>query len=33
MTAPTNSLRSGVSLRLLRPGERYRAAFSVRVAD
>jgi galactose mutarotase-like enzyme len=33
MTAPTNSLRSGVSLRLLRPGERYRAAFSLRVAD
>lgn len=33
MTAPTNSLRSGVSLRLLRPGERYRAAFSLRVAE
>ena len=33
MTAPTNALRSGVGLRLLAPGERYMAAFSLRVAD
>lgn len=33
MTAPANALRSGAGLRLLRPGERYRAAFSVSVAD
>jgi aldose 1-epimerase len=33
MTAPSNSLRSGSGLRLLAPGERYTAAFSVRVAD
>ena len=29
MTAPTNALRSGHGLRLLAPGERYRARFSV----
>jgi aldose 1-epimerase len=33
MAAPTNSLRSGVGLGLLRPGGRYTAAFSIRVAD
>jgi aldose 1-epimerase len=33
MTAPANALRSGMGLRLLAPGERYRACFSVRVAD
>jgi aldose 1-epimerase len=31
MTAPTNALRSGLSLRLLSPGERYRARFAVSV--
>jgi len=29
MTAPTNALRSGTGLPLLRPGERFRAVFSV----
>jgi aldose 1-epimerase len=33
MTAPTNALRSGGGLRLLDPGERYRAGFSVCVQD
>jgi len=33
MTARANALRSGVGLRVLAPGERYRARFSVRVAD
>jgi len=33
MAAPTNSLRSGRGLRLLRPGERHMVAFSLRVAD
>jgi aldose 1-epimerase len=33
MTAPANALRSGMGLRLLAPGERYRAGFSVRIAD
>jgi len=33
MTAPANALRSGVGLRLLQPGERHRAAFSVEVTD
>jgi galactose mutarotase-like enzyme len=33
MTAPTNALRSGVGLRLLAPGERYRATFAVSVQD
>ena len=33
MTAPANALRSGMGLRLLPPGERYRAGFSVHVAD
>jgi galactose mutarotase-like enzyme len=33
MTAPANALRSGAGLRLLEPGERYRACFSVRVSD
>jgi aldose 1-epimerase len=33
MTATTNSLRSRSGLRLLAPGERYRAAFSLRIAD
>jgi aldose 1-epimerase len=32
MTAPANALRSGDGLRLLAPGERYRAGFSLRVA-
>jgi aldose 1-epimerase len=31
MTAPANALRSGESLSLLSPGERYRARFSVSV--
>lgn len=31
MTAPTNALLSGVGLRVLAPGERYRAGFAVRV--
>jgi aldose 1-epimerase len=33
MTAPANALRSGDGLRLLAPGERYRAWFSLRVQD
>jgi aldose 1-epimerase len=33
MTAPANALRSGNGLRLLAPGERYRAGFSLRVAE
>jgi aldose 1-epimerase len=33
MTAPANALRSGDGLRLLQPGERYRAGFSLRVGD
>ena len=33
MTAPANTLRSGDGLRLLAPGERYRAGFSLRVAE
>jgi galactose mutarotase-like enzyme len=33
MTAPANALRSGMGLRVLEAGERYRARFSVRVAD
>jgi aldose 1-epimerase len=33
MTAPANALRSGDGLRLLQPGERYRAGFSLCVGD
>jgi galactose mutarotase-like enzyme len=33
MTAPTNALRSGVGLRVLEPGERYRASFAVGVGE
>ena len=33
MTAPANALRSGAGLRLLRPGERHRAAFAVSVSS
>jgi galactose mutarotase-like enzyme len=33
MTAPTNALRSGEGLKLLDPGERYTAGFSVSVQD
>jgi galactose mutarotase-like enzyme len=33
MTAPANALRSGDGLRLLNPGERYRAGFSLRIED
>jgi len=33
MTAPTNALRSGTGLRLLDPGDRFRASFSVHVQD
>jgi galactose mutarotase-like enzyme len=33
MTAPANALRSGDGLRLLHPGERYRAGFSLQVAQ
>jgi aldose 1-epimerase len=33
MTAPANALRSGDGLRLLNPGERYSAGFSLRVGD
>ncbi|MGA2452918.1 MAG: aldose 1-epimerase [Solirubrobacteraceae bacterium] len=33
MTAPTNALRSGEGLRLLAPGERFAASFSVAVSD
>jgi galactose mutarotase-like enzyme len=33
MIAPANALRSGDGLRLLQPGERYRAGFSLGVRD
>ncbi len=33
MTAPANALRSGMGLRVLAPGERYRARFVVRVEE
>lgn len=33
MTAPTNALRSGDGLRVLAPGERFTAGFSIAVAD
>jgi aldose 1-epimerase len=33
MTAPANALRSGDGLRILAPGERYRAGFSLGVED
>jgi galactose mutarotase-like enzyme len=33
MTAPTNALRSGAGLRLLSPGERYRARFAVSIQE
>jgi len=33
MTAPTNALVSGLDLPLLKPGEEFRAAFRVSVAD
>jgi aldose 1-epimerase len=33
MTAPTNALASGVGLRLVEPGDEYRTAFSIAVAD
>jgi aldose 1-epimerase len=33
MVAPANALRSGTGLRLLKPGERYRAGFSLQVED
>ena len=33
MTAPANALRSGDGLRLLAPGERYRAGFSLGILD
>ena len=33
MTAPANALRSGVGLRVLKPGERHRATFTLRVQD
>jgi aldose 1-epimerase len=33
MTAPANALRSGDGLRLLAPGESYRAAFAISVQD
>jgi aldose 1-epimerase len=33
MTAPANALRSGDGLRVLAPGERYRATFVLRVQD
>jgi aldose 1-epimerase len=33
MTAPANALRSGAGLRVLEPGESYRATFAVRVRD
>ncbi len=33
MTAPANALRSGDGLRLLAPGERFLARFSVAVSD
>ncbi len=33
MTAPANALRSGTGLRLLAPGERCRASFSISISD
>jgi aldose 1-epimerase len=33
MTAPTNALRSGEGLRLLPPGDRFKAGFSIAVVD
>ena len=33
MTAPANALRSGDGLRLLAPGERFAASFTVAVGD
>ncbi len=33
MTAPANALRSGAGLRVLEPGESYRATFAVSVQD
>ncbi len=33
MTAPTNTLVSGQDLKLLEPGERYEASFSIKVTD
>jgi galactose mutarotase-like enzyme len=33
MTAPANALRSGMGLRVLGAGERYRASFSIQVTD
>jgi galactose mutarotase-like enzyme len=33
MTAPANALRSGMGLRVLGAGERFRARFSAQVAD
>jgi len=33
MTAPTNALRSGDGLRVLAPGERFQAGFSIAVSD
>jgi aldose 1-epimerase len=33
MTAPANALRSGAGLRVLEPGEQYRATFALRVTD
>jgi aldose 1-epimerase len=33
MTAPANALRSGEGLRLLAPGERHSAAFSIQIKD
>jgi aldose 1-epimerase len=33
MTAPANALRSGIGLRMLESGERYRATFVLRVED
>ena len=33
MTAPANALRSGTSLRLLAPGQRFRARFFVAISD
>jgi hypothetical protein len=33
MTAPANALRSGDGLRLLAPGERFAACFSLAVRD
>ncbi len=33
MTAPTNALENGSALPLVAPGEEYRTAFSIAVAD